>query len=55
MTLPAYRCDVCDDPTMNPEDDYGEFVCDSCRDNRAEAAWERHCEDFHDGGCTRFK
>jgi len=22
--------------------------------NRAEAAWERHCEDFHDGGDTSW-
>jgi hypothetical protein len=28
--------------------------CHPCADNAAEAAWERHCEDFHDGGCTRF-
>jgi hypothetical protein len=45
MTTPAYRCDICDDPTTNPEDDYSEFVCDNCLQNRAEAAWERHCED----------
>lgn len=25
------------------------------RDNRAEQAWERHCEAFHDGGSTQFK
>lgn len=31
-----------------------EVWCHSCADNAAEAAWERHCEDFHDGGCTRF-
>jgi hypothetical protein len=31
-----------------------EIWCHSCADNAAEAAWERHCEDFHDGGCTRF-
>lgn len=24
------------------------------RQNAAERAWERHCEDFHDGGSTRF-
>lgn len=38
------RCDACDAPTANKD----------CEQNRAEAAWERHCEDFHDGGCTRF-
>jgi hypothetical protein len=32
----------------------GDSLCDDCEQNRAEAAWERHCEDFHDGGCTRF-
>lgn len=48
------RCDVCNDPTTNSEDDYGEHVCNDCLQNRAEAAWERHCEDFHDGGSTRF-
>jgi hypothetical protein len=31
-----------------------EVWCHSCADNAAEAAYERHCEDFHDGGCTRF-
>jgi len=39
-------CDACETPTCNPEDDYGEHICDNC----AEAAWERMCEDFHDGG-----
>lgn len=31
-----------------------EVWCHPCADNAAEAAYERHCEDFHDGGCTRF-
>lgn len=44
------RCDVCDAPNANPESE----LCDNCADNAAEAAWERHCEDFHDGGCARF-
>ena len=48
------RCDPCGQLTCNAEDDYGEVVCDDCLQNRAEAAWERHCEDFHDGGSTRF-
>jgi hypothetical protein len=47
-------CDRCAEPTANAENDYGEFICDDCEQNAAEAAWERHCEDFHDGGCTRF-
>lgn len=52
----AVLCDRCDSP-MHPgavEDEYGEFVCRSCDQNQAEAAYERYCEDFHDGGCTRF-
>jgi len=32
-----------------------EYLCDDCTQNAAEAAWERHCEDFHDGSSTRFK
>ena len=56
------RCNECDlliDSDDDPEC-FGEFgkaeetLCESCRQNKAEAAWERHCEDFHDGGCTRF-
>lgn len=48
-------CTNCDHPTANPENEYGEFVCDGCEQNRAEAAYERHCEAFHDGGSTQFK
>lgn len=29
-----------------------EIWCHSCADNAAEAAYERMCEDFHDGGST---
>jgi len=47
-------CDQCLSPTNNLENEYGEFVCDDCEQDAAEAAYERHCEDFHDGGCTRF-
>lgn len=47
-------CERCDCSTANPENEYGEFICDDCSQNAAEAAYERHCEDFHDGGCTRF-
>lgn len=47
-------CESCGNATSNPEDDYGEFICIDCQQNREEAAYERHCEDFHDGGCTRF-
>ena len=49
-----HSCDVCDGPCDEPENAYGEFLCTSCLDNAAEAAWERHCEDFHDGGSTRW-
>lgn len=35
----------------------GDLMCEACLDNlntnAAEAAWERHCEDFHDGGSTQ--
>jgi len=48
------KCDKCGAPTLSGENDYGEFICDECEQNAAEAAWERHCEDFHDGSCTRF-
>jgi len=47
MTLPL--CDKCEAPTANPENDYGEFICDDCEQNAAEAAWERFCENFHGG------
>ena len=43
------QCDCCDDATSNAEDEYGEIVCDNCLQNRAEAAYERFCEDFHGG------
>lgn len=50
----SQNCDRCTAPTANPENDYGEFICDNCEQNSAEAAYERHCEDFYDGGATRF-
>jgi hypothetical protein len=52
----ATVCDRCDGP-MHPgavEDEYGEFVCVNCDQNAAEAAYERLCEDFHDGGSTAW-
>jgi hypothetical protein len=52
MPMPCERCLV---PSSNPENDYGEIICDGCLQNAAEAAWERLCEDFEDGGSTRFK
>ena len=48
-------CECCDRLTPNAENDYGEFVCDDCLSNKAEAAYEQLCSDFHDGGSTRFR
>lgn len=53
--IPQVNCVRCNGPCSNPEDDYGEFVCSECLDNEAEAAWERHCEAFHDGGAVQLK
>lgn len=56
MIRPAHnQCDRCGELTIQPENEYGEFICESCLDNAAEAAYERFCEDFHDGGATQFK
>lgn len=48
------KCTTCDAPALTGENEYGEFICDNCEQNAAEAAYERHCSDFHDGGATRF-
>lgn len=48
-------CEKCEAPTTNPENEYGEFICESCEQNAAEDAYERYCEDFHDGGSTQFR
>ena len=47
-------CDRCGSSTTSPENEYGDFICEDCEQNAAEAAWERLCADFHDGGSTRF-
>ncbi len=47
-------CDECNHPSWMTENEYGEFICDDCQQSKAEAAWERHCEDFHDGSSTKF-
>ena len=47
-------CDECNHPAHMAENEYGEFICEDCLQNKAEAAYERYCEDFHDGSCTRF-
>ena len=36
-------------------DSTDEYLCDNCIQSLAETSWERHVEDFHDGGSTRFK
>jgi ribosomal protein L37AE/L43A len=45
-----HQCRDCDNDTVNPMNEYGEFVCDDCVQNEAEAAYERQCEAFHGGG-----
>jgi ribosomal protein L37AE/L43A len=52
--LETHICDKCGELTGAPENEYGEYICDDCEQNAAEAAYERHCEDFHDGGATQF-
>ena len=49
-------CDECDAPTCTAfdEDEFGEIICDDCRQAANERAWERHCESFHDGGATQW-
>jgi ribosomal protein L37AE/L43A len=47
-------CEKCDSTRDVSENEYGEFICDNCEQNAAEAAYERQCEDFHDGGSSRF-
>ena len=51
----APRCLECDGDHAVRENEYGEYICENCEQNAAEAAWERHCEAFHDGGSTQFK
>ncbi|HEX7893597.1 MAG TPA: hypothetical protein VF447_05340 [Terriglobales bacterium] len=46
--MPA-PCERCNWVTNNPENEYGEFICDDCEQNAAEAAWERFCGDFYGG------
>lgn len=44
------RCENCHTRTTNTENEHGEIFCTNCQQNAAEAAYERLCEDFHDGG-----
>lgn len=50
MIRAVNACERCEHPTHNAENEYGEFICDNCEQNAAEAAYERFCEDFHGGG-----
>jgi len=49
------RCECFMSASKVSENEYGEFICEDCEQNAAEAAYERFCEDFHDGGNTSFK
>ena len=52
MTHPCQKCNC---PCDSPEDEYGEFICQECINNAAEAAHERHMAAFHDGGAIAWK
>ncbi len=43
-------CDKCGKPTDAQEDEYGEIICRSCRDNMDELAYERHQERLMEDG-----
>jgi hypothetical protein len=43
------HCTTCRQPTLSGENEYGEFICDSCEQNRAEQSWERYCEAYYGG------
>lgn len=47
-------CDKCEEVASLIETDWGEMWCENCLQSAAEAAYERMCEDFHDGGNTSF-
>lgn len=51
---PRSLCERCGLESLCAENDCGEFICDDCEQSAAERAWERMCEDFHDGGNTGF-
>jgi hypothetical protein len=59
MRQPEIKCEQCEavfDSDIDPDyfNDFDEPICENCRQSANERAWERHCEDFHDGGSTRF-
>lgn len=48
-------CEKCNEPAHLAYSDHAdEYWCDNCLSSDAEAAWERHCAAFHDGGDTSF-
>lgn len=44
------HCVRCNAKSGGLEDEFGDFVCEDCLSNEAEAAYERQCEDFYGGG-----
>jgi hypothetical protein len=48
------RCECFVSAAKVSENEFGEFICEDCEQNANEAAWERVCEAFHDGGATSF-
>jgi len=55
MIIAGNLCDKCNcSCSIREENEFGEIICDDCEQNAAEAAWERFCEAFHDGGDTSF-
>ena len=37
------------------ENEYGEYICDDCEQNAAEAAWDRHNESLMCGDTPTFR
>lgn len=53
-------CEKCDCPIDSDDDpgcftEYDEVHCESCRDNAAEAAWDRHNESLMCGDTPTFR
>jgi len=45
-----HLCEQCEKHYVLAENEYGEYICESCADNRAEAAFERQQEEGFRGG-----
>ncbi len=45
-----HRCEKCDGSRDVNENEYGEFICDDCEQNAAEAAYDRHQEYLMENG-----